>query len=341
MTVYELNQLTKIYDGRTVLDIPNLKIQENRIYSLLGPNGAGKTTLLNILGFLEPPSGGTIYYRSKPVRFIESELHALRRNVIMVDQFPILFTTTVLKNIEFGLKVRKISKRKRSRIIQEALDLVGMRDFTLAQAHKLSGGETQRVALARALALSPQIFLCDEPTSSVDVENQAIILNILKRINQTKRMTIVFTTHDRTQAGTIADQTLVLDRGRLIEAGYENIFSAVLDFNSLGETRCVIHPNISLLMASQKINTATDRARVLIDPNQIHPFGKAGKQFPINVLHGIVRQVMDENSKIRVVVDSGVRLTLLMTEKTYRHNQIFIGDTIKYYIPPKAIRAME
>lgn len=341
MTVFELNQLTKIYDGRTVLDIPSLKIKENRIYSLLGPNGAGKTTLLNILGFLEPPSGGNIYFRSKPVRFIESELQALRRDVIMVDQFPILFTTTVLKNLEFGLKVRKISKRKRTRMIQEALDLVGMRDFALTQAHKLSGGETQRVALARALALSPQIFLCDEPTSSVDVENQAIILNILKRINQTKRMTIVFTTHDHTQAVTIADQILVLDQGKLIDAGYENIFSAVLDLNRRGETRCVIHPNISLLMASQKINTATNRVRVLIDPNQIHPFRKAREEFPVNVLHGIVRQVMDENSKIRVIVDSGVRLTLLMTEKTYRHNQIFVGDTIHYYIPPKAIQAIE
>ena len=341
MTVYELNQLKKIYDGRTVLDIPNLKIQENRIYSLLGPNGAGKTTLLYILAFLEPPSGGIITYRSKPVRFIESELQALRREVIMVDQFPILFTTTVLKNLEFGLKVRKISKRKRTRMIQEALDLVGMRDFALAQAHKLSGGETQRVALARALTLSPRIFLCDEPTSSVDVENQEIILNILKRIHQTKQMTIVFTTHDRNQAGTIADQTLVLDQGKLIEAGYENIFSAALDLSSLGETRCVIHTNISLLMTSQKKNTTTDRVRIFIDPNQIYPFSKGREQFTVNVLQGKVRQVMDEDSKIRVVVDSGVRLTPLMTEKTYRHNQIFVGDTIHYYIPPKAIQAIE
>jgi tungstate transport system ATP-binding protein len=341
MTVYELNQLTKIYDNRTVLDIPSLKIKENRIYSLLGPNGAGKTTLLNILAFLEPPSGGNITYRFKPVRFIESELQALRREVIMVDQFPILFTTTVLKNLEFGLKVRKISKRKRTRIIQEALDLVGMRDFALAQAHKLSGGETQRVALARALALSPKIFLCDEPTSSVDIENQAIILNILKRINQEKQMTIVFTTHDHTQAGTIADQTLILDQGRLIEAGYENIFSAVLDLDSTEETRCVIHPNISLVMASQKINTDKEKVRIFIDPNQIHPFTTAGKKSPVNVLHGIVRQVMDEHSKIRVVVDSGVRLTLLMTAKTYRDSQIFVGDTIKYYIPPQAIQAVK
>jgi tungstate transport system ATP-binding protein len=296
---------------------------------------------LNILAFLEPPSGGNITYRSKPVRFIESELQALRREVIMVDQFPILFTTTVLKNLEFGLKVRKISKPKRTRIIQEALDLVGMRDFALEQAHKLSGGETQRVALARALALSPKIFLCDEPTSSVDIENQAIILNILKRINREKRMTIVFTTHDRTHAGTIADQTLVLDQGRLIEAGYENIFSAVLDLDSTGETKCIIHPNISLIMASQKINTDIEKVRVFIDPNLIRPLTTAGKESPVNALHGIVCQVMDEHSKIRVVVDSGVRLTLLMTAKTYRDNQIFVGDTIKYYIPPQAIQAVK
>ncbi|MGD2029510.1 MAG: ABC transporter ATP-binding protein [Desulfobacterales bacterium] len=341
MTVYELHQLTKIYDGKTVLDIPNLKIEEHRIYSLLGPNGAGKTTLLNILGFLDPPSGGNITYRSKPVRFVESDLQALRRDVILVDQFPILFTATVWKNLEFGLKVRKISKRKRTRMIQEALDLVGMRDFAMAQAHKLSGGETQRVALARALALSPQVFLCDEPTSSVDVENQAIILNILKRIRQTKKITIVFTTHDHTQAGTIADQTLVLDRGRLIETGYENVFSAVLDLNSPGEIKCVIHPKISLLWDTQRINPAKDRLKVIIDPHQIHPLPKAGNEFPVNVLHGIVRQVMDENSKIRVVVDSGVRFTLLMTEKTYRHNQILVGDTLTYHIPPQAIQAIE
>ena len=341
MTVYELTQVTKVYDTRTVLDISNLRIEKNRIYALLGPNGAGKTTLLNILGFLERPTGGKIYFRSKPVRFVESELQTLRRHVIMVDQSPILFTTTVLKNLEFGLKVRKISKSNRIRIIEEALDLVGMRDFASARAHRLSGGETQRVALARALALSPEIFLCDEPTSSVDAENQSIILNILKRINETKQMTILFTTHDRTQAVAIADQTLVLDKGRLIKTGYENIYSADVSHNDKGEKRCEILPELSLLMTRQEISLAKQRIRVFIDPNQIELYGETNEQSLPNVLQGKVRQVVDGNLKIRIVVDSGIRLTILMNENTYRNNRIFVGDTIRYHIPPKAIQAIE
>ena len=341
MTVYELTRVTKVYDARTVLNISNLRIDKNRIYALLGPNGAGKTTLLNILGFLERPTGGNIYFRSKPVRFVESELQALRRQVILVGQSPILFTTTVSKNLEFGLKVRKIAKRDRIRVIEEALDLVGMREFMSAQAHRLSGGETQRVALARALALSPEIFLCDEPTSSVDAENQLIILNILKRINETKRMTILFTTHDRAQAEAIADQTIVLDKGRLIRTGYENIYSADISHSDEGEKKCKILPELSLLMTRQEASLAKQRIRVCIDPNQIELCGKTDEQGLPNILQGKVQQVVHSNSKIRIIVSSGIRLTILMSENTYRQNRIFVGDTIRFYIPPKAIRPIE
>ncbi len=185
---YLVSQLTRVYGDRTVLKIPRLEIASERIYALLGPNGAGKTTLLNILSFIEVPSTGHIHYRSQPVRFTESELQRLRKEVIMVDQHPILFTTTVYKNLEFGLKIRGIRKNQRERIIDETLDLVRMRYFSKARAQHLSGGETQRVAIARALALSPRVFLCDEPTASVDIENQNIIINILKQINESKKL---------------------------------------------------------------------------------------------------------------------------------------------------------
>ena len=215
--LYNISELKKTYVNKTVLDIPSLEIEAEKIYALLGPNGAGKTTLLNILAFLEPPSIGSIRYRSQPVLFSESALQALRKEVVMVDQQPILFTTTVYKNLEFGLKIRKISPKERRHIIEETLELVGMKDFIQAPAPKLSGGETQRVALARALALSPAVLLCDEPTSSVDVENQEIIIDILKQINAHKNITVLFTTHDRSQVASLADHTLVLNHGRLVD----------------------------------------------------------------------------------------------------------------------------
>jgi tungstate transport system ATP-binding protein len=213
--IYNISQLTKVYGTRTVLDIPLLKIEKGWIYALLGSNGAGKTTLLNILGFLEIPTNGNIIFRSNKVQFTESSLHPLRKTVVIVDQHPILFTTTVYKNLEFGLKIRQIPKKERELIIKEALELVGMRHLAAAPAHRLSGGETQRVAIARALAVNPQVLLCDEPTSSVDAENQVAIINILRQINEFKKITILFTTHDRLQVSSLAHHTLFLKDGRL------------------------------------------------------------------------------------------------------------------------------
>jgi tungstate transport system ATP-binding protein len=129
MKLFSLANITRIYDRRTVLDIPELEIEEGRIHALLGPNGAGKTTLLNLLGFLESPTSGAIQFQSKPVRYNETELQQLRRMAVVVDQHPILFTTTVYKNLEFGLKIRGIPPVERRHLIEETLDLVGMRSF--------------------------------------------------------------------------------------------------------------------------------------------------------------------------------------------------------------------
>ncbi len=340
MTVYKLSGIRKIYGSRTVLDIPSMKIEKNRIYALLGPNGAGKTTLLNILGFLETPSAGKIDFREKPVRFGSSSLQALRRDVVMVDQHPILFTTTVFKNLEFGLKIRKIAPRQRERIIEESLELVGMRDFMTAPACTLSGGETQRVALARALALKPQVFLCDEPTSSTDIENQAIIINILRQINATRRITIIFTTHDRTQAAGIAHKTLVLDYGKLVAANYENIFSVLVTHDRNGHTLCNLNHDVSLFTTLPKTYSGNGRTRIFIDPHQIKSECGMKPRTSSNKLQGKVHQIIRENKDIRMVVDSGVWLTMIMSESVYRQNRPSVGDTVDYYIPPEAIHTI-
>ena len=178
MTLYRLTDVTRVFDDRTVVDIPALSIEAGGRYALLGPNGAGKTTLLDILAFLERPTTGTIAFRSKPVDFSRQRLRRLRQQVVMVAQSPILFTTTVFQNVAFGLKVRKIRGKERRKRVEDALEQVGMAAFSGAMAHRLSGGETQRVALAQALAVSPKVLLCDEPTANVDAEHQAGIMRI-------------------------------------------------------------------------------------------------------------------------------------------------------------------
>lgn len=155
--LYQLKNLVKAYDDRVVLDLKHLFLESGKVIGLLGPNGAGKTTLLEILAFLLPPTSGKIWFKQEKVPLNMGKLMKLRRKVVLVQQQPILFTTTVFKNVEFPLKVRKAPKGKRARIVDELLELVDMKSFRDAGAHKLSGGQTQRVAIARALACSPDV----------------------------------------------------------------------------------------------------------------------------------------------------------------------------------------
>ena len=215
-TLYELQKISQRYHGRVVLDIANLRLEPGRIYALTGPNGAGKSTLLRLLAFLEAPAGGSIFFRGEQVKFASRHsLLMLRRRVALVDQHPVAFSTTVAKNIEIGLKIRKIPIDERTALVHAVLETVGLSQYSHSPATELSGGETQRLALARALAIQPEVLLCDEPTANVDVANQEIILQVLTRMNREHGVSIVFTTHDPQQAETLAHQHLRLEKGVL------------------------------------------------------------------------------------------------------------------------------
>ena len=335
--IYSITQLIKTYGSRTVLDIPRFEIEREGIYALLGPNGAGKTTFLNILGFIEPPSSGQIAFRSRAVQFSEPELQRLRKDVVILDQQPILFTTTVYKNLEFGLKIRAIPKKQRRRIIDETLELVGMQDFAQAQAHLLSGGETQRVAIARALALSPTVLLCDEPTSSVDVENQSIIGNILRQVADTKKITVLFTTHDRLLAASLASHTLVLNHGKMVPTVYENVFSARLEPNEPGTQQCVIGGSVRLNIKRDLLKDKKKQVRVFINPAEILVGRIAAENKALNHLQGRVVQVSAENGRIRVVIDAGILIAILMPPEKYNQTRPMVGESINVSIPPAAI----
>ena len=221
--LYQLSQIIKRYGERTVLDIPSLEIEKGRSYALLGPNGAGKTTLLSILAFLEPPTNGQIFYNEKQVEFSAVRLQSLRRKIVVVDQNPILFTTSVYKNLDFGLKIRGIPKKEREHRIAESLDMVGMRNFSESPAHRLSGGETQRVALAARLALKPDVMLLDEPTANVDAASAQLIKAASLRAHKEWGSTLIVASHDRDWVFEVCDEILHLLNGRLSGTGRENI----------------------------------------------------------------------------------------------------------------------
>ncbi len=222
--LYQLYEVQKVFGRRTVLDLSSLEIPARRVIALVGPNGAGKTTLLEILAFLSTPSRGRIVFMGQSVPRQPKGLRALRRQVVLVQQQPIMFTTTVEHNVAYPLRLRGVPRAEREAAVGRLLDVVGLGGLRKAEAHRLSGGETQRVAVARALACRPRVILLDEPTTGVDLEHRDVLERLVRRINRKEGISVIFTTHDPLQAARLADQTVYLVSGKPGWGGLENIF---------------------------------------------------------------------------------------------------------------------
>ena len=335
--LYQIDNLTRVHGDRVILDIPSLSLRSGRIYSLIGPNGAGKTTLLHILAFLDQPTAGKITYRETLVRYSEQVLLPLRRQVVLVDQTPILFTGPVWKNLDFGLKVRKIERKKRQALIEEALDLVGMLDFFDAEEQKLSGGETKRVALARALVVRPEVLLCDEPTANVDMENVAILLDILVRANKKLGVTIVFTTHSNSEAQQLAQHTLVLKNGRLSNLPRENVFAASFVETVDNKTTYLLQNSLTLQMTTTAALPCTGNVQIHLNPQALS-FVRDQGQFQPGAHHlpGKVTAIASEKEHIRIPVDIGFPVILFLSLSEYAEGRPYIGEAVFLVIDERA-----
>ncbi len=201
--VYGIRGLRMKFGARTVLDMEDLVISRGTVTAVLGPNGSGKSTFLEILAFLLKPTAGNLVFGGTPVAYGTGGLAGLRRRVALVDQQPIMFTTTVERNVTFPLRIRGVGKAERKKRAAELLELVGMDGFKRARADKLSGGETKRVAIARALAAGPEVILLDEPTAGVDEKNREQIGYLIARLVDQLETTVVLATHD----GPFAEKT--------------------------------------------------------------------------------------------------------------------------------------
>ncbi len=330
--LYQLKNIIKAYNGRAVLDLKHLSLQKGKVIGLLGPNGSGKTTLLEILAFLLPPTSGEIWFKQEKVNSNMGRLMKLRRKVVLVQQHPILFTTTVYKNIDFPLKIRNTPKIRRSEMVDELLELVGMASFRNAGAHTLSGGQTQRVAIARALACSPEVVLLDEPMSSVDVENQITIERIIREINQIKGISVVFTTHDVVQTSRLADDTIFLLEGKVAKSIYENIFSARIETGTGDHKICTLQNGLRFKVKSEK----SGPLRISITPGELILSANIPTAAE-NTVKGKIIQLNEERIHVRALVDAGVPLNVLIPKESFNHHDMGIGDDVWVTCPVESI----
>jgi len=208
--------VTKRYGKTVAVGNLNLTIKSGALHFLLGPSGCGKTTTLRMLAGLESVTEGQIFFDGKDV----TKLPAAERGIGMVFQNYALWPhMTVLKNIEYGLKLRKLSKDEMERRIQEVLQITQLGRFADRLPGQLSGGQQQRVALARALAIRPNVLLLDEPLSNLDAKLRHEMRDNISRIHKQTGITTVYVTHDQKEALSMGTNISIMHAGALIQTG--------------------------------------------------------------------------------------------------------------------------
>lgn len=213
--VIELRNVSKQFDGETVLDSINLDIYDNEFLTLLGPSGCGKTTTLRMIGGFETPDQGDILFLGERINDIPPH----KRNINTVFQRYALFPhLNVFENVAFPLREQKLPRNEIEQKVNEMLALVKLTGFERRNVTRLSGGQQQRVAIARALALKPDILCFDEPTSALDPELTGEVLRVIRSLAEQK-MTMIIVTHEMAFARDVADRVIFMDDGVIVEQG--------------------------------------------------------------------------------------------------------------------------
>jgi len=223
--VVRVNNVSKVFkrDAFEVkaLDNVSIEIAEGEFLALMGPSGSGKTTLLNMIAAIDRPTGGELLVLGENVfRFSDAQSARWRNEHIgyVFQTFNLIPVLTAFENVELPLLLTKLNASQRKEHVMTALKLVGLEDRVGHLPKQLSGGQEQRVAIARAIVSDPTLLLADEPTGDLDSNSATEILDILKRLNEGFKKTVVMVTHDP-HAASYAHVTRHLEKGMLLPPG--------------------------------------------------------------------------------------------------------------------------
>lgn len=216
MSKVVLKNLVKSYDGKNnVIDGINLEIQDKEFIVLVGSSGCGKSTILRLISGLEDITSGEVYIDDKLV----NNSHPKDRDIAFVFQSYALYPhMSVYENMAFGLKMRKFSKNIIDEKVRAAAKALNLEELLDRKPKQLSGGQRQRVALGRAIVRIPKVFLMDEPLSNLDANLRVQMRAEIKRLHQQLKTTFIYVTHDQTEALTMGDRIVVLDKGKIQQA---------------------------------------------------------------------------------------------------------------------------
>lgn len=214
MADIRVDNLRKTFGSLVAVDDISFSFPDSQVTCLLGPSGCGKTTLMRIIAGLEQPTAGDVYFGDRRV----THLAPSKREIGMVFQYPVVYRgISVYRNIELPLLSDKLSKAERTRRVEEVIDLLGLGPSAHQDVSTLDNGTRQKVAVAREVARQPQIILFDEPITNVDANAKLQLKRAFKELTRRLNQTIVYVTHDQTEAMTLADQIALMRDGQIVQ----------------------------------------------------------------------------------------------------------------------------
>jgi putative spermidine/putrescine transport system ATP-binding protein len=308
-TAISVRGLSKHYDQVRAVDDLDLDIEDGEFFSMLGPSGSGKTTVLRLIAGFEPPTSGTIRLGDEDVT--RRPPYARDVNTVFQD-YAIFPHMSVLENVEYGLRVKKVAKVERRRRAEEALATVRLTGFEARRPHQLSGGQRQRVALARALVNRPKVLLLDEPLGALDLKLRREMQVELRDIQHEVGITFVFVTHDQEEALTMSDRIAVFNEGRIQQLAtprelYEKPASSFVA-GFVGTSNL-----LSGAVAQQLLGRA---GTFVVRPEKIAMVaeGSATTSEAAVVAPGVVREVVYLGASTHTVVELDVGATLTVSQ---------------------------
>ena len=222
MGIIRVESVSKVYrQGKLsfrALDKVSLELDKGEFVALAGPSGSGKTTLLNLIGSLDVPDEGEVFFDQKNLSDLNDSQRAdlrLHRIGFVFQAYNLIPVLSAAENIDYLLLLQKVEKSQRIRKVDEILEEVGLSDKAANRPDEMSGGQQQRVAVARAIVTDPHVVLADEPTANLDSATGRKLLEMMKQMNRTKQVTFIFATHDP-MVMEFADRLISLKDGRIV-----------------------------------------------------------------------------------------------------------------------------
>ena len=336
MSGLALKNVTKQFGTFHAVDDVELAVPHGTFVCLLGPSGCGKTTLLRMIAGLEEPTRGSIVLDGQDITPVPTH----KRNLGMVFQSLALFPhLSVGDNIAYPLRIRGAAREEQSRRVEELLRMIHLPGFADRPVAKLSGGQRQRVAIARALALSPKLFLLDEPLSALDAKLREAMQVELRQLQQKLGITTIVVTHDQREAMTMADLVVVMGQGKIRQAAapieiYRKPADAfVADF--IGSTNLLDVTTdragrISVLgqpMPDLNVPAGTSKASVSIRPEDVHITAPG-----MGTIDGTVTFVRDLGGTIETFVEAGGTTLVAVATPRERPN-VAAGQKVGVRLP--------